>query len=387
MPELVINVTNIISPLCYTILKLEPYTVCPFRCIYCYSRWYIRNPTSFSFPRFKVVGMFKDFVRKIHKKGLKPIPFRLSTLVDPFPPVEQLYRTTEKILCIALNYEYPIIINTKSIFYTHTSAREFLSKLLDKNLAILQISISVLNLKLSEVLEPRAPPLNQRLRTIKDLGSIDIPLVIRLSPYIPYVSPTIDNEIEDFACLCKDLGVKHVIIESLRIESHRIEEVVKALGIQKLDVDKYNTREVSDMKPVVRVSTQLKENIYPLFTKKLSKYGITFATCKEGLFRFHTAPDCCGAYLLRESMLRITLYDIYRYSIENSQKIPIPLSTNILRSICMQYSRLCQDMLIEYPRIVSKMLKYHEKKLIKVIQKIELLQHIAPHIVDKIETK
>ncbi|MEM3980212.1 MAG: hypothetical protein QXF79_03030, partial [Ignisphaera sp.] len=77
----------------------------------------------------------------------------------------------------------------------------------------------------------------------------------------------------------------------------------------------------------------------------------------------------------------------YRYSIENSQKIPIPLSTNILRSICMQYSRLCQDMLIEYPRIVSKMLKYHEKKLIKVIQKIELLQHIAPHIVDKIETK
>lgn len=387
MPELVINVTNIISPLCYTILKLEPYTVCPFRCIYCYSRWYIRNPTPFSFPRLKVIGIFKDFAKKIRKKGLKPIPFRLSTLVDPFPPIEQLYRITEKILSIALNYEYPIIINTKSVFYLHSPIKEILAKLLDRNFAILQVSLSVLNSKLSEVLEPKAPPLDQRLRAIKDLGSTDIPLVIRLSPYIPYVSPTTDNEVEDFVYLCKDLGVKHVIIESLRIESHRIEEVAKALKMQKIDVDKYNIREINDMEPVVRISTQVKENIYPLFTQKLNKYGITFATCKEGLFKFHTAPDCCGAYLLSESILRVTLYDIYRYSIEYSKKVPAPIPINVFINICSRYSRLCQDMITEYPKIISKMLKYHEKKLIKVLQKTELLQHIAPHIIDKIEIK
>ncbi|MEM2628214.1 MAG: radical SAM protein, partial [Ignisphaera sp.] len=182
MPELVINVTNIISPLCYTILKLEPYTVCPFKCIYCYSKWYIRNPTLFPFPRPKVVGIFKDFVRKTRRRGLKPIPFRLSTLIDPFPPVEQLYRITEKILRVALDYEYPIIINTKSIFYTHNPIKEFIVKLLDKDLVVIQISISVLNSKLSEILEPRAPPLNQRLNAIRDLGSTDIPLALRLSP-------------------------------------------------------------------------------------------------------------------------------------------------------------------------------------------------------------
>ncbi|MEM1526316.1 MAG: radical SAM protein [Ignisphaera sp.] len=385
MPELVINVTNIISPLCYTILKLEPYTVCPFKCIYCYSKWYIRNPTLFPFPRPKVVGIFKDFVRKTRRRGLKPIPFRLSTLIDPFPPVEQLYRITEKILRVALDYEYPIIINTKSIFYTHNPIKEFIVKLLDKDLVVIQISISVLNSKLSEILEPRAPPLNQRLNAIRDLGSTDIPLALRLSPYIPYMSPTNENEVKEFTYLCRDLGVKHVIVEGLRIEGNKLEDVVKVLGIQKIDVDKYNIREIKGMKPVVRVSTQFKENIYPLFTQELNKYRITFATCKEGLFRLHTSPDCCGAFLLKESyILRVTLYDIYRYSTENSQKISIPLSIDMLKNICLQYSRLCQDMLTAYPKVISKMLKYHEKKLLKVLQKIETLQHIAPHIIDKI---
>lgn len=385
MPELVINVTNIISPLCYTILKLEPYTVCPFKCIYCYSRWYIRNPTLYSFPRPKVVEIFKNFVRKTRRRGLKPIPFRLSTLVDPFPPVEQLYRATEKILRIALDYEYPIIINTKSIFYTHNPIKEYVIKLLDKDLAVLQVSISVLNPKLSEILEPRAPPLNQRLNAIRDLGSTDIPLALRLSPYIPYASPTNENEVKEFTGLCRDIGVKHVIVEGLRIESSRLEDVVKLLGIQKIDVDKYNVREVNGMKPIVRISTQLKENIYSLFTQELNKCRITFATCKEGLFRLHTSPDCCGAFLLRASYtLRVTLYDIYRYFTENSQKIPVPMPIDMLKIICLQYSRLCQDMLTAYPKVISKMLRHHEKKLLKVLQKTEMLRHIAPHIIDKI---
>jgi len=40
MSELVVGVSSIISPLCYSALRLEPYTQCPFSYLYCYARWY-----------------------------------------------------------------------------------------------------------------------------------------------------------------------------------------------------------------------------------------------------------------------------------------------------------------------------------------------------------
>lgn len=384
MPELVINVTNIISSLCYTVLKVEPYTICPFRCSYCYSKWYIRFPTEYPYPRFKAVGMFKDFVKKVFRTGLKPIPFRLSTLVDPFPPIEQLYRVTEKILRIALDFEYPMIINTKSTFYMHEPIKSIIWRLLDKGLIVLQISLSCLNPYIAEKLEPKAPLPNERLRVLQQLGSTDIPLVIRLSPYIPYVSPTNDNDVEEFSYLCRDLKVKHVVIEGLRIESNRISEFLKTLGIREIDVESYSLKEVEGLKPVSRVSLSIRERVYRILMQKLSRHGIAFATCKEGLFKLHTAPDCCGAYLLKSYTLRLTLYDIYRYSVDVGKRMQIPMSIDIAREICRRYSRICLDELKVYPKTVSKALRYHEKKLFKVLQNQDLLSHIAPHIVEQL---
>lgn len=387
MPELVISVTNIISPLCYTVLKVEPYTICPFKCVYCYSKWYMKSYTDYVYPRFKALGMFKDFVHRVYRKGLKPIPFRLSTLVEPFPPVEQLYRITEKILKIAIEFEYPMIINTKSIFYTYNPLRNALEKLLDKKLALLQISISVLSNSLAQKIEPKAPAPKQRLNAVKDLGLTDIPLVLRLSPYIPYLSPTQDNEIEAFASICKDLGVKHVIIESLRIEVERANEFLQLLGVQGVPMESYSIREVKGMKPLYRISTAIREKIYGALAWELGKHGIRFATCKEGLFKLHTSPDCCGVYLLEDGVLRLTLYDIYRYTIESGQKIQMPIDMSRIKEICKKYSRICLDELRGYPRMVLKMLKYHEKKLIKILQKVDLLKHVAPHIVDVVSSR
>ena len=84
MSELVINVSNVISPLCYSVLKIEPYTACPHRCVYCYGRWYVRGSDVVA-PRRVALAMFEGVARQVYRKGLRPIPFRLSTLVDPFP--------------------------------------------------------------------------------------------------------------------------------------------------------------------------------------------------------------------------------------------------------------------------------------------------------------
>ncbi|MEM4812661.1 MAG: radical SAM protein [Ignisphaera sp.] len=381
MPELVINVSNIISSLCYTILKLEPYTICPFRCVYCYSRWYMKSPSRYVYPRPKALGMFREVILKIYRRSLKPIPFRLSTLVDPFPPHEQLYRVSENILRVALEYHYPLVINTKSIYFLHQPLKSYVEKLLDDRLAILQISISTLNDDIAQVIEPRAPEVKKRLDTIKQLGSTDIPLVLRISPYIPYASPTQSRDIEHLVYLARDLGFKHIIVEALRMETNNIRNLLEYLNITKIDIDSYSLRKVEGLKPLVRISLHLLEKTYTMLSNELKKHGITFATCKEGLFDLHTASDCCGLYLLREYIVRATLQDVYRYvtemNINSHQELQ---NIEVVENLCKKYSRLCLDELHLYPKNISKTLRYHEKKMFKVLQNIDLLKHIAPHL-------
>jgi DNA repair photolyase len=377
MPELVINVSNIISPLCYTILRIEPYTACPYRCIYCYSRWYIRGGSEVVAPRRKAVDMFERVARHIYKKGVKPIPFRLSTLVDPFPSHEELNRVSERVLSIARKYMHPLIINTKSSAVLKVEGiRKGLEELLDKGLALLQLSLSTLDDSKSKALEPLAPSPSKRLLVLREFGLRGFPVAVRLSPYIPLYSPTNEEEVEFMLGLLKDAGVRHIIVESLRIEREVVEELIKRLGIQELSFEGYGIREVMGLKPLVRVSEGLRVSAYSTLHKHSVKMGIGFATCKEGLFRFHTTDDCCGAYMLKNYVLRVTLWDFYRVGVDVlKQKEDVKAYVN---SVCRRFSRICGEDLGLYPRTISKPMKYHEKKLLKVLEKQEVLKLIAP---------
>jgi DNA repair photolyase len=51
---------------------------------------------------------FEEVCRYVCRRGLRPIPFRLSTLADSFPPYEELYRFSEYVLKVALNYGQPL---------------------------------------------------------------------------------------------------------------------------------------------------------------------------------------------------------------------------------------------------------------------------------------
>jgi DNA repair photolyase len=381
VPELVINVSNIISPLCYTVLRIEPYSVCPYNCVYCYSRWYFKSRPDVIAPRMKAVEMFERVVKRIYKMGARPIPFRLSTLVEPFPPHEELNRISERVLNIAKRYEYPLIVNTKSVKAVEiVGVRKALEDLLDKSLAVLQLSLSTLDDDKARILEPLAPPPMRRLDMIKEFGLRGMPIVIRLSPFIPFYSPTSEEDIKFTLGLFKDIGVKHIIVEALRIEREAAETLVKKLGDHELSFEGYSIREVEGLKPLVRVSERLRIEAYATLHRHAVKNGIGFATCKEGLFRFHTVDDCCGAYMLKNYALRVTLWDLYRAGIiVGKQEIDVETS---ITSICKKFLRICSELLSLYPRAISKPLKYHEKKLLKVLRKPELLKHIAPDIVN-----
>ena len=375
MSELVINVSNVISPLCYSILKIEPYTACPHRCVYCYGRWYARGSDVVA-PRRVALAMFERVARQVYRKGLRPIPFRLSTLVDPFPPHEELMRVSERVLRLAKKYENPLIINTKSSKIIELEGlRRALEELLEEGLAVLQISLSTLDDSKSKALEPLAPPPSRRLMVLREFGSRGLPLVVRLSPYIPHYSPTIEEELEHALGLFRGAGVKHLIVEALRVEKREAEALVKEIGLPKLDFEGYSLREVEGTKPVVRISKELRVRAYEGLHRHAVRAGIGFATCKEGLFRFHTTDDCCGAYLLKSYALRATLWDLYR---AGANLVRREDRASAYADACKKFSRVCGEELRLYPKAISKPMRYHEKKMLKCLENRDLLEHVAP---------
>jgi hypothetical protein len=152
------------------------------------------------------------------------------------------------------------------------------------------------------------------------------------------------------------------------------------LRAQELEVEDYALREVEGLKPIVRISSGLRARVYSTYYEYATKYGVNFATCKEGRFSLHTSDDCCGAYLLRDYTLRATLWDLYRAGYNPLKQ---RLGDRELLEACRRYNRLCSNSLREYSKIVSKPLRYHEKRLLKLLETPEILRQIVPDFTEE----
>ena len=379
MPELVINVSNVVSPLCYSVVRLEPYTTCGFRCSYCYARWYWRCDGAIDV-RYPAIKAFRRVARYIARKGLRPIPARLATLTDPFHPPEEIFKASLELLKAAKELEYPLIINTKGVLYRKEPWLKVLEELLNAGLAVLQVSIATLNEAVSKRLEPQAPLPKERLAAARDLSSRGLPVVIRLSPYIPSVST--GPSLEDFVDEVRDAGIKLIIAESLRLEEGALNSLIHELGINVApnDLEPYCLKKDAEV-PILKFGLRVRLREYVRLARYLSNAGVGFATCKEGLFELHTVPNCCGMHLLGGDIaLRPTLYEVFRYLVTCG---PLDLSSIeevFYGRICRQGSYICGDDLTEYPRELYKYLRNHEKRLIKVLKDAGVLPKVAPNI-------
>ncbi len=381
MTELIINVSNIISPLCYSLIRLEPYTSCSFNCTYCYTQWYWDRSDKPSV-RVRAIKEFLSIAKKIYSKGLKPIPARLSTLVDPFQPVEEHKRVAFRIMKIALKYNYPLIINTKSTLITRSPWRKALAKLAGENLVVVQISIASLDDNTARKLEPLAPSSTHRLEVAKELSSEGIPVVLRLSPYIPKAS--IGNlSYENIAELFKDIGVRHVIVEGIRFTRPELDRLLSAIGVRGLELESYSLRIVEGGRPLYKPNRLILYKEYSMLSRELAKRNISFATCKEGLFSLHTSSDCCGMYLFKNYALRITLYEFYRETLKDP--IEINRINEVMDKLCGN-GYLCSNNMDEYPKRIRKPFKNHEKKLLRILKSREHLIHVTPEM-DLVDNK
>ena len=176
--------------------SINPYRGCEHGCVYCFARpthshMGLSAGLDFETKLFAKPGAAKLLKRELSKPGYKPQTIAMGTNTDPYQPIEKKWRITREILEVLEACNHPVGIVTKSALITRDI--DILSRMADRGLAKVAISVTTLDRKLSRAMEPRAATPGLRLKTIAQLADAGIPVSVMVAPVIPALT---DQEIE-----------------------------------------------------------------------------------------------------------------------------------------------------------------------------------------------
>jgi len=163
---------------------LNPYTGCAVNCRYCYARLFMRRYSghiepwgSFVDVKINAPELLRRQVAKM-KKGLVWI----SSVCDPYQPLEERYRLTRSCLEILAEAKFPVTIQTKMT-------------LILRDLDVLErfdeievgMTLSTDDEKIARTFEPGASPVGERMAALEKIHSRGIPTFAFLGPLLPGV--------------------------------------------------------------------------------------------------------------------------------------------------------------------------------------------------------
>ena len=210
--------------------SLNPYRGCEHGCIYCYV------PNVLSIPR-EEWGSFVDIRRNIptilskelrrKKKGV----IGISTVTDPYQPLEEKYRLTRLCLEQICKYDFPVDIQTKS---------DLVLRDIDiiKRIKDVEVGLTIPTLRDDErkILEPRAKPIEKRLDAIGRLSKEGIKTYVFVGPLYP---TTEIEEVKDMVEVFKDAGTNIIIFDTLHLKSGVWENLQRNLPRDMIRVYRY----------------------------------------------------------------------------------------------------------------------------------------------------
>lgn len=314
---------------CHYAFELDTYgRGCFHNCVYCYAKdqlttyRYWNEPQPFPVNLAEIRKIFYTvFETDKHSKWReimeKKIPLRLGSMSDSFMWLDVKYGVTAEMLKILSFYKYPYIVFTRSDLVAHD---EYL-KLIDKDLAAIQFSISGNNNKLARLMEPGAPSYQRRLKAITKLTDAGVWTSVRINPLFPkypdgYFSdpeyirekfgskssvPAFDLYDDQFLNELSDAGVSNVLAGFVRISANAVNALKRSADI---DLKPFFRKELSAKKgnEESRYSDREISHYYRWFAKMAKDAGVRFSTCYIGMglkdyFQYQdlwaNKRDCC----------------------------------------------------------------------------------------------
>lgn len=186
--------------------SVNPYRGCEHGCVYCYAR-----------PTHEYLGLSAglDFETKLFAKQDAPELLRkalsarswdpqivvMSGVTDPYQPIERKLQLTRKCLEVFAEFRNPVGVITKNDLVTRDI--DILADLARYNAVSVRLSITSLDKKLADRMEPRAARPAQRLRAIEMLASAGIRVGVMVAPVVPGLN---DHEISGILRAAADAG-------------------------------------------------------------------------------------------------------------------------------------------------------------------------------------
>jgi DNA repair photolyase len=213
----------------------------------------------------------------------------MSNSSDPYPTMEARLRQTRSCLELFSKEECRVLVVTKSDLV----ARD--ADLLAQMPAVVSVTITTIDAKLSSKLEPNAPRPQRRLKAIEKLVDSGIPVTARLDPIIPGLN---DADIEKTVKAAAAYGVKHLTSSSFKPRPdgwRRIQQVFPevAAELAPLYFEHGEGHHNSRYLPL-----ELRLEMMRKVKKTCDENGITFSSCREGFQRLATGSSCDGSHLI-----------------------------------------------------------------------------------------
>ena len=153
--------------------SINPYRGCEHGCVYCFARpthslsWACRRG-SISNRSCSPSRMRRKLLDKeLSKDGYQPRTIAIGTNTDPYQPIEKQYRIMREILEVLEARGHPVGIVTKSALVTRDI--DILSRMAERGLAKVALSVTTLDRMLARTMEPRASTPTKRLEAIRQL--------------------------------------------------------------------------------------------------------------------------------------------------------------------------------------------------------------------------
>lgn len=189
--------------------SLNPYVGCQHNCAYCYAPNVLRIDRKEWLENIGVKLNIPTVLSKELKKK-KNGTIGISTVTDPYQPIEKKYKLTRFCLEQIKKYDFPIQIQTKS-----SIVKRDIDIISEVSNVELMVSIATLNNEERRILEPHSSSIKERIEILSIFSEIGIKTSVFFGPIYPTIQE--DDLIKTLETFI-DYNVREIMLDKLHLK-------------------------------------------------------------------------------------------------------------------------------------------------------------------------
>ena len=160
---------------------INPYVGCGHGCRYCYAS-FMKRFTGHLEPWGEFIDVKVNAPQALRRqlKRAKPGLVSLSTVTDPYQPIEKKYQITRRCLEVLLEHQFPVTLLTRSPLCMRDIDLFKQFKTID-----IGLSITTHDERMRRIFEPHAPSISSRIETLRILHDEKIATYAFIGPMLP----------------------------------------------------------------------------------------------------------------------------------------------------------------------------------------------------------